>query len=123
MDEVVTPAVEFEGSVGWTFFELEERTVNGVIVGDLLQGGWAEEGMHLFFERAGKKTIDIVVAVVREYKSSVLYILAEVGAFLCVELYQFVSADITKGVVKDIAAVEVDHFLLEVNGEGGVFDQ
>ena len=123
MDEVVAPTVEFEGSIGRAFFKLEERVINGVVVGDLLQGRGAEEVMHLFFERAGKKAVDIVVAVICKYKAAILYILVEVGAFLCVELYQFVPADIAKGVMKDIAAVEIDHFLLEVDREGSVFDQ
>ncbi len=42
MYEVVAPAVEFESGVWWSFFEMEEGVVDGVVIGDLFEGIGAE---------------------------------------------------------------------------------
>ncbi len=123
MYEVVAPAVEFEGSIGRSFFEMEEGVVDGVVIWDLFEGVGAEEVVHLGFEGLCEESIDIVVAVVGEDEAAILYIVAEVGAFLGIELDEFVTADIGEGVVKDLRAIEVEDLFLEVNGYGGVFDE
>ena len=123
MYQVIAPAVELKGRVGRAFFELEEGIVDGMVVGDLFEGSGAEEGGHLGFEGSCEETVDIVVAVVGENEATVLDVVAEVGAFLRVELDEFVAADIGKGIVKDLGAIEVEDFFLQVYGDGGVLDQ
>ena len=75
------------------------------------------------FEGAGKKPIDIVIAIVGEDKSPVADIFMKVGAFEGIELYELVPADIAKRVLKDFVAFEVDDLFLEVDGDGRVFDE
>lgn len=75
------------------------------------------------FEGAGKKSVDVVIAVVGKDKSSVADIFMKVGAFEGIELYELVTADIAKGVLKDVVAFEVDDLFLEVDGDGRVFDE
>lgn len=123
MYQVVAPAVELEGGVGWSFFEMEEGVIDGVVIGDLFEGIGAEEVVHLGFEGLCEEPIDIVVAVVGEDEAAILDIVAEVGAFLGIELDEFMAADIGEGVVKDLRAVEVEDLFLEVDGYGGVFDE
>ncbi len=64
-----------------------------------------------------------MVAVVGEDEAAVLDIVAKVGAFLGIELDEFVAADVGEGVVKDLRAVEVEDLFLEADGYGGVFDE
>ena len=123
MYQVIAPAVEFEGGVRRSFFEVEEGVVDGVVIGDLFEGSGAEEGGHLSVEGSCEKPVDIVVTVVGENEAAVLDVVAEVRAFLAVELDEFVAADIGEGVVKDVGAVEVEDFFLEVDGYGGVLDE
>ncbi len=75
------------------------------------------------FEGPGKKPVDVVVAVVGKDESPVADVFIKIGAFEGIKLYEFVTADITKGILKDVAAFEVDNFFLEVYGDGGVFDE
>ena len=75
------------------------------------------------FEGPGKESIDVVVAVVGKDESPVADIFMKVGAFQGIELHEFVPADITKRVLKDVVAFEVDNFFLKVDGDGGVFDK
>ena len=64
-----------------------------------------------------------MVAVVGKNESAVVDVFFKIGAFLCIELDEFVAADVAKGILKDVVAVEVDDFFLEVNGDGRVFDE
>lgn len=123
MYQVVAPAVEFEGGIGRSFFEMEEGVVDGVVIGDFFEGIGAEEVVHLAFEGLCEESINIVVAVVGEDEAAILDIVAEVCAFLGIELDEFVAADIGERVVKDLRAVEIEDLFLEVNGYGGVFDE
>ena len=75
------------------------------------------------FEGPGKKTVDVVVAVVGKDESPVADIFMKIGAFEGIELYELVTADITKGVLKDVVGFEVDDLFLEVDGDGRVFDE
>jgi len=121
--QVIAPAVELESGVWRPFFEVEEGVIDGMIVGDLFETSGAEERGHLGFEGLCEKPVDIVVAVVGEDEAAVLNVVAEVGAFLGVELNEFMAADIGKGVVKDLRAVEIEDLFLGVDGYGSVFDE
>ena len=123
MHEVIAPAVEFEGGIGRSFFEVEEGVVDGVVIGDLFEGFGAEEGGHLGFEGLCEESVDIVVAVVGEDEAAVLHVVVEVGAFAGIELDKFVSTDIGEWIVKDLRAVEIEDFFLEVDGYGGILDE
>ncbi len=48
--KIVPPTVELEGSVGRSFLKMEKGIVDGVVIGDFFQGGWAEQVGHLCFE-------------------------------------------------------------------------
>ena len=94
-----------------------------MVIGDLFKGFWAKEGGHLSFEGLCEESVDIVVAVVGEDEAAVLHVVVEVGAFAGIELDEFVSADVGEWIVKDLRAVEIEDFFLEVDGYGGVFDE
>ena len=64
-----------------------------------------------------------MIAVVGKDEASVLDVLVEMGAFPGVELHQFVTADIAERVLKEVGAFQVDDLFLQVDGQGGVFDQ
>ena len=64
-----------------------------------------------------------MVAVVGKNESSVVHIFPEIGAFPGIELHQLVTADVAKRILKDIVALEIDDFFLEVNRDGCVFDE
>jgi hypothetical protein len=102
---------------------MEEGMVDRVVVGNFFQGARAEEVGHLGLEAAGEESVDIVVAVVGEDESPVLYIFFEVGAFLAVELDKFVAAEVSEGIIEDVGVIEGDDFFLQVYGDGGVFDE
>lgn len=92
-------------------------------IGYFLQGVRPKEGMHLRFETAGKKAVDVVIAVVRKDKSPVLYISMEMLSLLGIELYQLVTADVTERVLEDVRAFQVDDLFLQIDWEGSVFYQ
>jgi len=79
--------------------------------------------MHLRFEAAGKKAVDVVIAIVRKDKSPVLYISAEMLPLLGIELYQLVTADIAEGVLEDVGAIQVDDLFLQIDREGSILYQ
>jgi len=97
--------------------------VDTMVIGYFLQSGWSKQCGHLCFEGTGEESIDVVIAVIGEDKASVLDILMEMGAFLCVELHQFVAADIAEGVMEEIGAFQVDDLFLQIDGQGGIFYQ
>lgn len=123
MYQVVAPAVEFEGGVGGTFLEMKKAVVDRVVVRDLFEGIGSEDRGHLVFEGAGKETVDIVVAVVGEDKTAVVDITTEIISFPGVELNELVTADIGKWIMKDLGAVQVEDFLLQVHWDSGILDQ
>jgi len=43
-----------------------------------------------------------MVAVIGKDETAVLHVLMKMGAFLCVELHQLVSADITEGILENV---------------------
>ena len=94
-----------------------------MVVGYFLQGVGSKKRMHLRFETAGKEAVDVVVAIVGKDKSPVVYIVAEMLSLLGIELYQLVTADITKGVLEDVGAIQVDDLFLQIDREGGVLYQ
>ena len=75
------------------------------------------------FEGPSKKSVDVMVAVVSKDESAVADIFMKVCAFEGIELHEFVTADITKWVLKDVVAFQVDDLFLEVDGDGRVFDE
>jgi hypothetical protein len=94
-----------------------------VVIGYFLQRSRAKERMHLRFEAAGKEAVDVVIAVVGKDKPSVLYISMEMFSFLCIELHQLVTADVTERVLKDVGTIQVDDLFLQIDGEGGILYQ
>ena len=123
MYKVVAPAVKFEGRIGRAFLEMEKAVVDRVVIGDLFQRAGAEDGGHLILERSREEPVDIVIAVVGENETAVLDVTTEIISLLWIELDEFVAADIGKGIVKDLGAIEVEDFFLQVYGDGGVLDQ
>jgi hypothetical protein len=79
--------------------------------------------MYLRLEAAGKKAVDVVIAVVRKDESTVVDISPKMFGFLRVELNQFVAADITKWVLEDVGAIQVDNLFLQVDRERCIFNQ
>ena len=123
VDQVVAPSVELEGGVGRPFFEFKEGVIDLMVIGYFLQGGGAEKRLHLGFERPGEEAIDVVIAVVGKDEASVEDVLVEMGAFPGVELHQLMTADIAERVLKEVGAFQVDNLFLQVDGQGGVFNQ
>lgn len=78
---------------------------------------------HLCFEGPRKQAVDIMVAIVGKDEAAVADIFIKIGALEGIELHKFVAADITKWILKNVVAIEVDDFFLEVNGYGRVFDE
>ncbi len=72
--------------------------------------------MHLRLEAAGKKTVDVMVAIVGKDKAPVLDVPVEMFALMRIELYQFVTADIAEGVLEDVRTVQVDELFLQIDG-------
>jgi hypothetical protein len=44
-------------------------------------------------------------------------------SFLCIELHQLVTADVTERVLKDVGTIQVDDLFLQIDGEGGILYQ
>jgi len=123
MDEIVAPAIQLERSVGRTFLKREKGMIERVMIRDLLQGGRAEEGAHLRFERTGEEPVDIMVAIIRKYKTSVQNVFMKISRLLFIELYQLMPAYITEWVLEERCTVQIDHLLLQVYRQRGIFDQ
>lgn len=92
-------------------------------IGYFLQCAGPKKGMHLRFEAAGKKAVDVVIAIVRKDKPPILYISAEMLSLLRIELYQLVTADIAKGVLEDVGTVQVDDLFLQIDWERSILYQ
>ena len=94
-----------------------------MVIGYFLKGAGPKEAMHLRFETAGKKAVNIMVTVVGKDESPILYISTEMLPLLGIELYQFMTADVTKRVLEDVGAIQVDDLFLQIDREGGIFYQ
>ena len=94
-----------------------------MVIGYFLQRRRSEQGAHLRLEAPGEKSVYVVVAVICKYKASIEHVLMEMGAFLRIELHQFVSADIAEWILEDVRAFEVDHLFLQIDGQGRIFYQ
>lgn len=123
MYQVVAPAVQFEGCSGRTIVKLEKTVVDLVVVGNLLQCLRPEGARHFLLERFGKKTVDIVIAVVHEHKTAVLNISFEMIPFLGRKFNQLMAAQVAKRAFEDFAATQRDYFFLLVDRDSGILYQ
>src|SRR5882724_11115684 len=109
MDNIVTPAIKFMGSIGGTVRKFKKRMVNLMAVGQFMQPFAArEDSFDLSLERFSENTIDVVIAVVDKDKSTVTDITAKVLALFFRKANQFVSSKIEERKGKDFFAIQVD---------------
>ena len=64
-----------------------------------------------------------MIAIIGKNKTAVLYIGFKISRFLFIKLHQFMPAEITKRVLKDIFAAEINYFFLQVYRYGCIFNQ
>src|SRR5689334_3717130 len=94
-----------------------------MIVRDLFQRVGTEQPFHLRLEGLGKEPVDVVVAVVDKYKSSVAHIAFEILSFLRRELNKLVAAEVTKRTAKDLRTAEWHDVLLCIDRQCGILDE
>ena len=47
----------------------------------------------------------------------------KIGGFLFIKLHQFMAAEVTERVLKNISAAQINHFFLQVYRYGCIFNQ
>jgi hypothetical protein len=94
-----------------------------MIIRDLLQCPRAKYFFHLRFKGSGKQSVDVMIAVIHQYETSVRYILVKIPPFIRGELHQLVPAEITKRTTKNVIASERYDILLCINLQSCVFDE
>src|SRR5882672_12800007 len=124
MDNIVTPAIKFMGSIGGTVRKFKKRMVNLMAVGQFMQPLTArKDRFDLSLERFSEYTVDVVIAVVDKDKSTVTDVTAKVLALFFGKANQFVSSKIEEWESKDFFTVQVDDNLFGIDPNTGVFDQ
>src|SRR5690606_12527311 len=94
-----------------------------MVIRYLLSRFWAEQLSHLFFKRTCEEPVYIMVAIIHKHKSTIFNILLEVNSFLLVELHKLVSAQITKKILKQFIAGQINDPLFQAERNGGVLQQ
>src|SRR5471030_592971 len=102
---------------------MEEARIDGVVVGDLLQGLGAEDARHLGLERFREQAVDVVVAIVDEQEAAALHVTLDVLALGRRELHQLVAGEIAERRLQHLRVRQRDDAFDRIDAQGRVLDQ